>query len=160
MVLIAVEGSLFYLMNNIYPSQVNGIWEMPGTIKANAYLLPFFMVITVVSPFLSIYVTKTRDVKWPIFGGFLAFSASVIGLALAGENGKLGLAFNGIGGFGFAPVLILIMVWVQVSHVITIRSLRRNLTSSHRTQLLLSSSVLHPLSQSLPELWEVLLVSE
>jgi len=115
MVLIAVEGSLFYLMNNIYPSQVNGIWEQPGTIKANAYLLPFFMVITVVSPLLSVYVTKFRDVKWPIFVGFISFSASVIGLALAGENGKLGLAFNGIGGLGFAPVLILIMVWVQVS---------------------------------------------
>jgi hypothetical protein len=115
MILIAVEGSLFYLMNNIYPSQVNGIWETPGTIKANAYLLPFFMVITVVSPFLSIYVTKYRDVKWPIFIGFISFSASVIGLALSGTNGKLGLAFNGVGGLGFAPVLILIMVWVQVS---------------------------------------------
>ncbi|KAG9557648.1 MFS general substrate transporter, partial [Aureobasidium melanogenum] len=115
MVLIAVEGSLFYLMNNIYPSQVNGLWEQPGTIKANAYLLPFFMVITVVSPFLSIYVTKFRDVKWPIFVGFVSFSASVIGLALAGTNGKLGLTFNGIGGLGFAPVLILIMVWVQNS---------------------------------------------
>lgn len=116
MVLIAVEGSLFYLMNNIYPSQVNGLWEQPGTIKANAYLLPFFMVITVVSPFLSIYVTKFRDVKWPIFVGFVSFSASVIGLALAGTNGKLGLTFNGIGGLGFAPVLILIMAWVQVSN--------------------------------------------
>ncbi|KAI4791494.1 MFS general substrate transporter, partial [Aureobasidium sp. EXF-8846] len=115
MVLIAVEGSLFYLMNNIYPSQVNGIWEQPGTIKANAYLLPFFMVITVVSPLLSFYVTKFKDVKWPIFVGFVSFSASVIGLALAGENGKLGLTFNGIGGLGFAPVLILIMVWVQNS---------------------------------------------
>jgi len=115
MVLIAVEGSLFYLMNNIYPSQVNGIWAMPGTIDANAYLLPFFMVITVVSPFLSIYVTKFKDVKWPIFIGFLSFSASVIGLALAGTNGKLGLTFNGIGGLGFAPVLILVMMWVQNS---------------------------------------------
>jgi len=114
MVLIAVEGSLFYLMNNIYPSQVNGIWASPGTLDANAYLLPFFMVITVVSPFLSIYVTKFKDVKWPIFVGFLSFSASVIGLALAGTNGKLGLTFNGIGGLGFAPVLILVMVWVQV----------------------------------------------
>ncbi|THX01120.1 MFS general substrate transporter [Aureobasidium pullulans] len=115
MILIAVEGSLFYLMNNIYPSQVNGIWETPGTIKANAYLLPFFMVITVISPFLSVYVTKYRDVKWPIFIGFISFSASVIGLALSGTSGKLGLAFNGVGGLGFAPVLILIMVWVQNS---------------------------------------------
>ncbi|KAF4556637.1 Efflux pump-like protein 4 [Elsinoe fawcettii] len=115
MVLIAVEGSLFYLVNNIYPSQVNGIWATPGTIQANAYLLPFFMVITVISPILSVYVTKSKDVKWPIFAGFISFSAAVIGLALAGTNGKLGLIFNGIGGIGFAPVLILVMVWVQNS---------------------------------------------
>ena len=136
MVLIAVEGSLFYLMNNIYPSQVNGLWEQPGTIKANAYLLPFFMVITVVSPFLSIYVTKFRDVKWPIFVGFVSFSASVIGLALAGTDGKLGLTFNGIGGLGFAPVLILIMVWVQVSD--------RHLYELPSNNLTVSSTELNP----------------
>lgn len=145
LVLIAVEGSLFYLVNNIYPSQVNGIWETPGTIKANAYLLPFFMVITVISPLLSIYVTKSKDVKWPIFTGFLAFIAAVIGLALAGTNGKLGLVFNGIGGIGFAPVLVLIMVWVQV------RSFDRlgvSQTDDTRIRLLLFSSVLHRRSLS------------
>ena len=118
MVLISVEGALFYLMNNIYPSQVFTIWwRSVTTVKQSASLLPFFMVITVVAPVISIYVTKFKDLKWPTFAGFIAFSVAIIGLAMAGTNGVLGLVFNGIGGLGFAPVLVLVMIWVQVSNL-------------------------------------------
>ncbi|KAM0789204.1 hypothetical protein ACM66B_000049 [Microbotryomycetes sp. NB124-2] len=113
--LIAVEGSLFYLINNIYTGQVNGLWDTPGTINANARVLPFFMAVQVVSPFVSIYVTKTKDIKWPLVAGFTLFIACVVGIAMSGLNGTMGTVFNGIGGLGFATPLILLMTLVQLS---------------------------------------------
>ncbi|KAK4057264.1 hypothetical protein OIO90_001761 [Microbotryomycetes sp. JL221] len=114
--LIAVEGSLFYLINNIYTGQVNSLWTTaPGSIAANARVLPFFMAVQVVSPFISIYVTKTKDLKWPLFAGFLMFTACVVGLAMSGLNATMGTVFNGIGGIGFATPLILLMTLVQLS---------------------------------------------
>ena len=87
----------------------------PGTLKANAWLLPFFGTITLLAPLLSFYVTKTKDVKWPVFFGFVFFSVSVIGFALSGTNANMGIAFNAVAGIGFAPVLILIMMYA-ISH--------------------------------------------
>ncbi|KAK4051413.1 hypothetical protein OIV83_002897 [Microbotryomycetes sp. JL201] len=113
--LIAVEGSLFYLINNIYTGQVNNLWDKPGTINANARVLPFFMAVQVISPFVSIYVTKTKDIKWPLVAGFTLFIACVIGEAMSGLNGTMGTVFNGIGGLGFATPLILLMTLVQLS---------------------------------------------
>ncbi|KAJ9120896.1 hypothetical protein QFC22_002831 [Naganishia vaughanmartiniae] len=75
---IAVEGSLFYLLNNIWPSQVFALYAHDPIIAA-LYLLPFFMTILVVSPFLSIYATKYKDVKWPIVAGFAFFLSAIIG---------------------------------------------------------------------------------
>ena len=44
---------------------------------------PFFMAVTVVSPIFVWYVTKYRDVKWPIVIGFAFFLAAQIGFATA-----------------------------------------------------------------------------
>lgn len=51
--LISVEGALFYLMNNLYPSETNGLWAPAGSIQASAQLLPFFLVILVVAPIMT-----------------------------------------------------------------------------------------------------------
>ncbi|KAK4057263.1 hypothetical protein OIO90_001760 [Microbotryomycetes sp. JL221] len=116
LVLIAVEGSLFYLINNIYTGQVHNLWaKEPGSVLANARILPFFMAVQVISPFVSIYVTKTKDIKWPLFAGFLLFTACVAGIAMSGLNGTMGTIFNGVGGLGFATPLILLMTLVQLS---------------------------------------------
>ncbi|KAK4051412.1 hypothetical protein OIV83_002896 [Microbotryomycetes sp. JL201] len=115
LVLIAVEGSLFYLINNIYTGQVNNLWDTPGTINANARVLPFFMSVQVIAPIVSIYVTKTKDIKWPLVAGFTFFIACVVGIAESKLNGTMGTIFNGIGGLGFATPLILLMTLVQLS---------------------------------------------
>ncbi|KAM0789205.1 hypothetical protein ACM66B_000050 [Microbotryomycetes sp. NB124-2] len=115
LVLIAVEGSLFYLINNIYTGQVNNLWDTPGTINANARVLPFFMSVQVIAPIVSIYVTKTKDIKWPLVAGFTLFIACVVGLAESGLSPTMGTVFNGIGGLGFATPLILLMTLVQLS---------------------------------------------
>lgn len=46
---------------------MNGLWAMPGTIDANARLLPFFLVIFVVAPIMSYcaYQTPARRVAFP-----------------------------------------------------------------------------------------------
>lgn len=75
---ISVEGSLFYLLNNIWPSQVFALYAHDAVIAA-LYLLPFFMTILVISPFLSIYATRYKDVKWPIVAGFAFFLSAIIG---------------------------------------------------------------------------------
>jgi hypothetical protein len=36
-------------------------------------------------------VTKHKDVKWPLCAAFLCFSASIIGFAMSGTNGKMAL---------------------------------------------------------------------
>lgn len=41
------------------------------------------MAVVVVAPFYSWWVTKYRDVKWPIVVGFCFFLAAQIGLATA-----------------------------------------------------------------------------
>ncbi|GAA6018948.1 hypothetical protein JCM10207_009210 [Rhodosporidiobolus poonsookiae] len=115
MFLVAVEGSLFYLINNIYPTAVNGLWAEPGSMDANARLLPFFLVIFVVAPFMSYYVTRTKDLKWPLTAGFLCFAVAMIGLAMSGLNGNMATAFNAVGGVGFSAPLILLMSLVQLS---------------------------------------------
>ncbi|KAJ9091270.1 hypothetical protein QFC19_009180 [Naganishia cerealis] len=98
---IAVEGSLFYLLNNIWPSQVFALYAHDPIIAA-LYLLPFFMTILVISPVLSIYATKYKDVKWPIVAGFVFFLSAIIGYgtttatsnkaAIATLGGTVGLA--------------------------------------------------------------------
>ncbi|ORY86666.1 major facilitator superfamily domain-containing protein [Leucosporidium creatinivorum] len=115
MLLVAVEGSLFYLINNIYPSEVNGLWAEPGSMNANARLLPFFLVIFAVAPIMSYYVTRTKDLKWPLCAGFICFAVATIGLAMSGLNGAMATAFNGVGGIGFSAPLILLMSLVQLS---------------------------------------------
>ena len=90
--LIAVEGALFYCVNNVYPSETNALWAPPGSIQASAQLLPFFLVILVVAPAMSYYVTKRKDIKWPLCAGFAFFVTCVVGLALSGQDGKLATA--------------------------------------------------------------------
>lgn len=90
---IAVEGTLFYLVNNIYSGQVFGLWlPTASAVMQGAHLLPFFMVITFLAPLMSIYVTKRKDIKWPLTFGFTFFSVAIIMFALAQENVNLGLA--------------------------------------------------------------------
>ncbi|KAH8083141.1 major facilitator superfamily domain-containing protein [Filobasidium floriforme] len=130
---IAVEGSLFYLINNIYPSQVFTIWVPAGGVKAGAHLLPFFMVCTAISPLMSLYVTRRSDIKWPICAGFIFFSVSVIGFAMSGTNVKLGLVFNALAGVGFVAPLVLVMTMVQLSTPPLFIGVASALTISART---------------------------
>ncbi|GAA6037989.1 hypothetical protein JCM8097_009528 [Rhodosporidiobolus ruineniae] len=113
--LIAVEGSLFYLINNIYPSEVNGLWASPGTIDANARLLPFFLVIFVVAPGMSWYATRYKDLKWPLTIGFICFAVAMVGFAESKLNGGMATAFNAVAGIGFSAPLILLISVVQLS---------------------------------------------
>lgn len=131
---ISVEGSLFYLVNNIYSGQVFGLWATQETaIQQGARLLPFFLVITFISPLLSIYVTKTKDIKWPLTTGFAFFSAAILMFALAGENATIGLVGNAIGGIGFCAPLILVMTLVQLSTPPLFIGVASALTISART---------------------------
>ncbi|SGY34004.1 BQ5605_C002g01577 [Microbotryum silenes-dioicae] len=113
--LIAVEGSLFYLVNNIYAQQVFSLWVPTGGVDAGARLLPFFLVIFFVAPGMSYYVTKRKDLKWPLCIGFVFFGVCIIGLAESGLNVNMGTAFNAIGGVGFSAPLILLLTMVQYS---------------------------------------------
>ncbi|GAA5869827.1 hypothetical protein JCM8547_005853 [Rhodosporidiobolus lusitaniae] len=113
--LVAVEGSLFYLINNIYPSEVNGLWASPGTMDANARLLPFFLVIFVVAPGMSYYSTRYKDLKGPLCVGFACFAVATIGFAMSRLNGGMATAFNAVAGIGFSAPLILLMSVVQLS---------------------------------------------
>ncbi|BGP57389.1 hypothetical protein JCM8202_005031 [Rhodotorula sphaerocarpa] len=133
MFLIAVEGSLFYLINNIYSGEMNGLWAMPGTIDANARLLPFFLVIFVVAPIMSFYVTRTKDLKWPLTAGFTCFAVAVIGFAMSGTNGNMATAFNAVGGIGFSAPLILLVTLVQLSTPPLFIGIASALTISVRT---------------------------
>ncbi|BGO92385.1 hypothetical protein NBRC10512_005070 [Rhodotorula toruloides] len=112
---IAVEGALFFLTNNIYSAEVNGLWTTPGTLTANAHLLPFYCALFVIAPVMAWYVTKHKDVKWPLCAAFLCFSAAIIGFAMSGTNGKMALGFNAVAGVGFSVILILVTVVVQLS---------------------------------------------
>ncbi|KAH8658501.1 major facilitator superfamily domain-containing protein [Xylariales sp. PMI_506] len=113
--IMSVEGSLFYLINNIYSAQANGLWASAGSMEACARILPFYVVVTIVSPFMSIYVTHRKDVKWPLAAGFTFFSVCIIGLACSGTNSNMATAFDAVGGLGFAAPLILVMTIVQLS---------------------------------------------
>ncbi|BGP71293.1 hypothetical protein NBRC10513v2_004662 [Rhodotorula toruloides] len=131
--LIAVEGSLFYLVNNIYSSEVNGLWAMPGTMDASARLLPFFLVIFAVAPVMSWYVTKYKDLKWPLCAGFLCFAVATIGFAMSGTNGNMATAFNAVGGIGFTAPLTLLITLVQLSTPPLFIGIASALTISVRT---------------------------
>ncbi|GJN88262.1 hypothetical protein Rhopal_001227-T1 [Rhodotorula paludigena] len=113
--LVAVEGSLFYIINNIYPTEVNSLWAPPGSLEASARLLPFFLVIFPVAPIMSYYVTRTKDLKWPLCAGFVCFGVATIGLAMSGQNAAMATAFNGVAGIGFSAPLILLLSMVQLS---------------------------------------------
>lgn len=54
MVLVAVEGSLFYLINNLYSNQVYSLWQTGGGIIAACWLIPFYLTISFLGPFLSL----------------------------------------------------------------------------------------------------------
>ena len=58
------------------------------TIILGCYIIPFFLAVTVISPFISAYVVKTRDTKWPIVVGFVFFLGAIIGFGTATENSK------------------------------------------------------------------------
>ncbi|BGP33028.1 hypothetical protein JCM10296v2_004817 [Rhodotorula toruloides] len=131
--LIAVEGSLFYLVNNIYSSEVNGLWAMPGTMDASARLLPFFLVIFAVAPVMSWYVTKYKDLKWPLCAGLLCFAVATIGFAMSGTNGNMATAFNAVGGIGFTAPLTLLITLVQLSTPPLFIGIASALTISVRT---------------------------
>ncbi|KPV74788.1 uncharacterized protein RHOBADRAFT_53726 [Rhodotorula graminis WP1] len=113
--LVAVEGAIFYEINNIYPAEVNALWAPPGSLEASAKLLPFFLILVPVAPFMGWYVTKTKDLKWPLCAGFLLFGAATVGLAMSGLNSAAGVAWNGVAGLGFCAPLILLMSVVQLS---------------------------------------------
>ncbi|KAG0663204.1 hypothetical protein C6P46_002793 [Rhodotorula mucilaginosa] len=135
MFLIAVEGSLFYLINNIYSSEMNGLWAMPGTMDANARLLPFFLVIFVVAPIMS-YCKATATglvTGGPLTAGFLCFAVAIIGFAMSGTNKNMATAFNAVGGIGFSAPLILLVTLVQLSAPPLFIGIASALTISVRT---------------------------
>ncbi|GAA5854279.1 hypothetical protein JCM9279_005106 [Rhodotorula babjevae] len=113
--LVAVEGAIFYQINNIYPAEVNALWAPPGSLEASAKLLPFFLILVPVAPLMGWYVTKTKDLKWPLCAGFLLFGAGTIMLAMSGLNSAVAVAANGVAGLGFCAPLILLMSVVQLS---------------------------------------------
>lgn len=113
--IISVEGALFYLYNNVFTAQMNGIWAPPGSVEAGAKTLPFFMAVMVLAPFMSIYVTKRKDLKWPLAAGFTFFTAGMIGIALAGTSAVKACVFAGLGGIGFTAPLILVTTLAQLS---------------------------------------------
>lgn len=113
--LVAVEGAIFYQINNIYPAEVNALWAPPGSLEASAKLLPFFLILVPVAPLMGWYVTKTKDLKWPLCAGFLLFGAGTVMLAMSGLNSAVAVAANGVAGLGFCAPLILLMSVVQLS---------------------------------------------
>ncbi|KAM0750503.1 MFS general substrate transporter [Meredithblackwellia eburnea MCA 4105] len=131
--LIAVEGAIFYIINNIYPNQVYGLWYTSGGTNASSRLLPFFLVIFVVAPIMTWYVAKYKDVKWPICAGFSFFCIAMIGLAESRLNGNMGTAFNALGGIGFSAPLILLLTMVQLSTPPLFIGIASALTISVRT---------------------------
>lgn len=114
---MAVEGDIFYMINNVYISEVYGLWFTSVTsIKQTACLLPFFGMLLFSTPFVAFYSTKYKDIKNPIIVGFVLCLVGVIGLGTGNAtSGTRGLVFNGFLGIGFSALLMLIMTVVQFS---------------------------------------------
>ncbi|WWD19962.1 hypothetical protein CI109_104435 [Kwoniella shandongensis] len=115
--LCAVEGDIFYLVNNIYTGEVFGLWF--GTrpaMQQNAALLPFYVAVLIATPFIMWYTTKTKDVKNPLIAAFAIQLVGVIGLGTCTATSYArALAFNAIMGFGFAALLMLLITIIQLS---------------------------------------------
>lgn len=67
---------------------------------------------------LSAYVTRTRDMKWPLVAGFSLFTVAIIMLSQAGpgpSGDNLVMGALAVAGVGFAAPLVLLNGVVQLS---------------------------------------------
>ncbi|GAA5865110.1 hypothetical protein JCM3774_002134 [Rhodotorula dairenensis] len=115
MFLIAVEGALFYLVNNIFAAEMNAVWGRPGDLRTTARITPFYLTGVFVCPITAWYTTKRKDVKWPTAFAFFCFALAFLGFALSGQNAGMATAFNTVGGIGCGMAIVLVVVMVQYS---------------------------------------------
>ncbi|WWC64330.1 uncharacterized protein I303_106940 [Kwoniella dejecticola CBS 10117] len=115
--LCAVEGDIFYLVNNIYTGEVFGMWFGSKTaMQQNACLLPFYVAVLLVTPLIMWYTTKTKDIKKPLIAGFALQLVGVVGLGTCTATSYArALAFNGVMGVGFASLLMLLITIIQLA---------------------------------------------
>ncbi|EKD05000.1 hypothetical protein A1Q2_00699 [Trichosporon asahii var. asahii CBS 8904] len=114
---MAVEGHMFYAVNNMYSGEVYGLWFTDvSAMKQSAALLPFFASVMVVTPLVAFYSTKFKQLKWPVVFGILAFLVATIGWATCTADSWIrALVFSGVAGLGFASILMLLVTLVQLS---------------------------------------------
>lgn len=98
MFLIAVEGSLFYLVNNIYvrlkslrngtcclhrllsvlqAAEVNAVWGHPGDLKTTARIAPFYLLGVVACPLTAWCESRLLHPEGPIDRELIEYSADV-----------------------------------------------------------------------------------
>ncbi|BGP55451.1 hypothetical protein JCM8202v2_003055 [Rhodotorula sphaerocarpa] len=115
MFLIAVEGALFYLVNNIWAAEANAIWGSPGDLATSARISAFYTTGVLVCPLTAFYVTRFKDAKWPAAFAFFCFALAFLGFALSGQDAGMATAFNVVGGIGCGLAIVLVVVLVQFS---------------------------------------------
>ncbi|GFZ47214.1 hypothetical protein JCM24511_04957 [Saitozyma sp. JCM 24511] len=113
--LCAVEGDIFYLINNIYTNEAFGIWfPTISSLEQSATLLPFYGMILITTPFIMYYTTRTKDLKNPLIVGFALCLVGLIGMGTTTDTSTTrALVFNGIMGPGFAALLMLLVTVIQ-----------------------------------------------
>ncbi|KZM23649.1 transmembrane transport [Ascochyta rabiei] len=113
--LFAVEAIIFISFTIFYPILTQALYES-DPLKIVARGTPYWVAMVICTPIWAALSSYYRDVRWPMFGGFMIWTAGVVGFAtLQPSTDFNAVAFAGLSGIGFASPVVMIMTGVQLS---------------------------------------------
>ncbi|KAK0354529.1 hypothetical protein LTR91_005910 [Friedmanniomyces endolithicus] len=110
-----VEGFVYYAILLFFQQETATLWESRPYL-INVRMLAFFVTSGVVAPCVGWYTRRTKDLKYPLIGGWLLVLIGFIILTTATESSNytsIGGLF--IAGFGFSVPLALLFAVAQLA---------------------------------------------
>ncbi|CAD6587966.1 MAG: hypothetical protein CYPHOPRED_004210, partial [Cyphobasidiales sp. Tagirdzhanova-0007] len=115
LLLIFLEGVIFFAYNVFYPQEQIDVWES-RPIFVSLRTIPFPVVSTLGQIPLGYLCTKYRAIRLPLFLGFVVYIAGFIGLGVTkSTTGPAIVAASATAGLGFVPIIVLGVVIAQLS---------------------------------------------
>ncbi|KAN0112347.1 putative siderophore iron transporter [Hyaloscypha variabilis] len=113
--LIFIEGILLFSYVIFYPTLTTSLFETdPFLLTAREQ--PFWVAAGFSTVPYGYVSTKLRNIKGPLFVGFLLLTAGIVGLAtIEPSQSTNAVIFSGLAGLGFGAPLVLIIAGVQLS---------------------------------------------
>ncbi|OAL54691.1 putative siderophore iron transporter [Pyrenochaeta sp. DS3sAY3a] len=113
--LFAIEAILIITFTIFYPILTEALYES-DPFKIVARSMPYWVATTLCTPIWAYLSSRYRNIKWPMFGGFVIWTAGAVGFAtMQPDLGISAMACAGLSGIGFAAPLVMIVAGVQLS---------------------------------------------